>query len=120
MTWSLVTCAAGGSAELGILRADGTVVGPADLKRWGSAMELLDDWAAAEPVLRDMDLTDAPAVEYDTLLAPLRWPRKVICAGVNYRRHMREMGGEIPESGWGRSSSSRLRPPRSSARTTRS
>jgi 2-keto-4-pentenoate hydratase/2-oxohepta-3-ene-1,7-dioic acid hydratase in catechol pathway len=100
MTWSLVTCAAGGSAELGILRADGTVVGPADLKRWGSAMELLDDWAAAEPVLRDMDLTDAPAVEYDTLLAPLRWPRKVICAGVNYRRHMAEMGGEIPAEGW--------------------
>jgi 2-keto-4-pentenoate hydratase/2-oxohepta-3-ene-1,7-dioic acid hydratase in catechol pathway len=100
MTWSLVTYAARGGEELGILRADGTVVAPAALKRWGGAMELLDDWAAAEPVLRDMDLSDAPAVEYDTLLAPLRWPRKVICAGVNYRRHMAEMGGEIPAEGW--------------------
>jgi len=24
----------------------------------------------------------------------------VICAGVNYRKHMREMGGEIPARGW--------------------
>jgi 2-keto-4-pentenoate hydratase/2-oxohepta-3-ene-1,7-dioic acid hydratase in catechol pathway len=24
----------------------------------------------------------------------------VICAGVNYRKHMREMGGEIPADGW--------------------
>ena len=38
-------------------------------------------------------------IEYDALLPPLRWPRKVICAGVNYRKHMREMGGEIP-AGW--------------------
>ncbi len=47
-----------------------------------------------------MDTDSAPAVEYDALLPPLRWPRKVICAGVNYRRHMKEMGGEIPAEGW--------------------
>jgi 2-keto-4-pentenoate hydratase/2-oxohepta-3-ene-1,7-dioic acid hydratase in catechol pathway len=47
-----------------------------------------------------MDTDGAPAVEYDALLPPLRWPRKVICAGVNYRRHMQEMGGEIPAGGW--------------------
>ncbi len=42
-----------------------------------------------------------PAVRVPTrLLAPLRWPRKVVCAGVNYRRHMQEMGGEIPAEGW--------------------
>ena len=99
MTWSLATYAAGGTEALGVLREDGTLVTPADLKRWGSAMELLDDWPAAEPVLRDMGIADAPAAEYDTLLAPLRWPRKVICAGVNYRRHMAEMGGEIPADG---------------------
>jgi 2-keto-4-pentenoate hydratase/2-oxohepta-3-ene-1,7-dioic acid hydratase in catechol pathway len=100
MTWSVVTYAARGSEELGILREDGTVVTPADLKRWATAMELLADWPAAEPVLRSLEITDAPAVEYDTLLAPLRWPRKVICAGVNYRRHLAEMGGELPADGW--------------------
>jgi 2-keto-4-pentenoate hydratase/2-oxohepta-3-ene-1,7-dioic acid hydratase in catechol pathway len=100
MTWSLATYAAGGTEGLGVLREDGTLVTPADLKRWATAMELLADWPAAEPVLRDLRTHDAPVVGYDTLLAPLRWPRKVICAGVNYRRHMREMGGEIPAEGW--------------------
>jgi 2-keto-4-pentenoate hydratase/2-oxohepta-3-ene-1,7-dioic acid hydratase in catechol pathway len=100
MSWSLATYAAGGTAGLGVLREDGTLVAPADLKRWATAMELLADWPAAEPLLRDLDIDDAPPVEADSLLAPLRWPRKVICAGVNYRRHMREMGGEIPADGW--------------------
>ena len=100
MTWSLATYAAHGTVSLGALREDGTLVTPADLKRWATAMQLLADWPAAEPILRSQSIQDAPAIEYDTLLAPLRWPRKVICAGVNYRRHMREMGGEIPAAGW--------------------
>ncbi|HET9974568.1 MAG TPA: fumarylacetoacetate hydrolase family protein, partial [Streptosporangiaceae bacterium] len=79
---------------------DGALVAPPDLKRWPGPLGLLEDWAAAEPVLRELDVLNAPAVEYDALLPPLQWPRKVICAGVNYRKHMREMGGEIPESGW--------------------
>ena len=63
-------------------------------------MDLLEDWPAAEAVLRDLDVDNAPVIEYDALLPPLQWPRKVICAGVNYRKHMREMGGEIPAAGW--------------------
>jgi 2-keto-4-pentenoate hydratase/2-oxohepta-3-ene-1,7-dioic acid hydratase in catechol pathway len=100
MTWSVATYAFQQTVGLGVLRPDGIMITPADLKRWGSATELLDDWAAAEPILRDMDVTDAPVADYDALLAPLRWPRKVICAGVNYRRHVAEMGGEIPAAGW--------------------
>jgi 2-keto-4-pentenoate hydratase/2-oxohepta-3-ene-1,7-dioic acid hydratase in catechol pathway len=100
MNWSLATYTADGTEALGVLREDGTLVMPADLKRWTTAMELLADWAAAEPILRGLDINDAPPAHYDALLAPLRWPRKVICAGVNYRRHMREMGGEIPAEGW--------------------
>jgi 2-keto-4-pentenoate hydratase/2-oxohepta-3-ene-1,7-dioic acid hydratase in catechol pathway len=93
MSWSLATYAANGTTGLGALREDG-------LKRWASALDLLDNWPTAEAILRELDVTTAPVVGYDTLLAPLRWPRKVICAGVNYRRHMREMGGEIPAGGW--------------------
>ena len=100
MTWSLASYAADGVQGFGVLREDGALVAPADLKRWPSALNLLEDWAAAEAVLRDLDVDDAPVIEYDALLPPLRWPRKVICAGVNYRKHMREMGGEIPEAGW--------------------
>jgi len=99
-TWSLASYTAAGARGFGVLREDGTLVTPADLKRWSDPLELLEDLAAAESVLRDLDTQHAPAVEYDALLPPLQWPRKVICAGVNYRKHMREMGGEIPEAGW--------------------
>jgi 2-keto-4-pentenoate hydratase/2-oxohepta-3-ene-1,7-dioic acid hydratase in catechol pathway len=99
MNWSLASYTADGAEGLGVLFEDGTLVAPADLKRWSSLMELLADWPAAEPILRDLDL-DAPSVTYDRLLAPLRYPRKVICAGVNYRRHMAEMGGQVPDHGW--------------------
>jgi 2-keto-4-pentenoate hydratase/2-oxohepta-3-ene-1,7-dioic acid hydratase in catechol pathway len=100
MTWSLATYSAPGSTGLGVLREDGTLVVPTDLKRWASGFELICDWQAAEAVLRALDTDAAPAVDYDDLLPPLQWPRKVICAGVNYRKHMREMGGEIPAQGW--------------------
>jgi 2-keto-4-pentenoate hydratase/2-oxohepta-3-ene-1,7-dioic acid hydratase in catechol pathway len=103
MTWSLVTYSSDGAAAVGILREDGTVATPPDLKRWPTMLDLLSDWAHADEILRGLDpadLHDAPVTGYDALLAPLRWPRKVICAGVNYRRHMREMGGDIPDDGW--------------------
>ena len=100
MTWQLSTYERNGATGVAVLREDGSLAGPTELKRWASLMELLDDWDQAASVLRGLDVADAPLVEYDRLLAPLRWPRKVMCAGVNYRRHMREMGGEIPATGW--------------------
>ena len=100
MTWSLVTYLRNENPGVAILREDGTLAAPTDLKRWATLLELVEDWAQAEDVLRGLDTDAAPLVEYDALLPPLRWPRKVVCAGVNYRRHMKEMGGEIPAEGW--------------------
>ncbi len=100
MTWSLASYTAQGTEGFGVLREDGTLVAPTDLKRWSSTLELLEDWPAAQAVLRDLNPAEAPVITCDALLPPLRWPRKVICAGVNYRKHMREMGGEIPATGW--------------------
>ena len=100
MTWQLSTYERAGSTGLAVLRADGSLAAPTELKRWPTMMELLADWEQAAGVLRGLDVADAPLVEHDRLLAPLHWPRKVMCAGVNYRRHMREMGGEIPAAGW--------------------
>jgi 2-keto-4-pentenoate hydratase/2-oxohepta-3-ene-1,7-dioic acid hydratase in catechol pathway len=100
MTWSLATYQRGDTIGLAVLREDGTAVAPPDLKRWTSMLELLGDWAQAEDILRGIEVDDAPVVDYDTLLAPVRWPRKVVCAGVNYRRHIREMGGEVPGGEW--------------------
>ena len=100
MTWQLSTYDRDGTSGLAVLRADGSLAGPPELKRWPTMMELLADWERAEGVLRGLEVSGAPLVEHDSLLAPVRWPRKVMCAGVNYRRHMREMGGEIPAAGW--------------------
>ncbi len=100
MTWSLASYTARGTRGFGVLREDGALAAPAGLERWPTSMDLLGDWPEAEAVLRDLDVDDAPVIEYDALLPPLQWPRKVICAGVNYRKHMQEMGGEIPAAGW--------------------
>ncbi len=100
MTWSLATYQHNGAAGVAVLREDGTLVAPKDLKRWATMLELISDWTLAEGILRGLEIDDAPVIEYDALLPPLRWPRKVVCAGVNYRRHMHEMGGEIPAEGW--------------------
>ena len=99
-SWSIATYQRGEATGLAALLADGTLVQPPELKRWATALELLEDWSQAADVLRDIELDGAPAVEHDRLLAPIRWPRKVICAGVNYRRHIREMGGEVPGADW--------------------
>jgi 2-keto-4-pentenoate hydratase/2-oxohepta-3-ene-1,7-dioic acid hydratase in catechol pathway len=100
MTWSLATYRRNDTVGIAALREDGTLVAPPGLKRWTTALELLDSWREAEEVLRAIEIDDAPVIEFDTLLAPLQWPRKVVCAGVNYRRHIREMGGEVPGEEW--------------------
>ncbi len=100
MTWSLATYQQGDTTGLAVLRQDGNLVSPPDLKRWATMLDLLDDWSQAEDILRFVGVADAAVIDYDKLLTPLRWPRKVVCAGVNYRRHIREMGGEIPAEGW--------------------
>jgi 2-keto-4-pentenoate hydratase/2-oxohepta-3-ene-1,7-dioic acid hydratase in catechol pathway len=99
MTWSIATYRQGDTTGLAVLRDDGTLVQAPELKRWAGMLDLLDDWAAASDVLGTLDVQDTPQ-EHDELLAPIRWPRKVVCAGINYRRHIKEMGGEVPGDDW--------------------
>ena len=56
MTWSLASYTAHGTEGFGVLREDGTLVAPTELKRWSGPLELLEDWPAAEAVLRDLDI----------------------------------------------------------------
>jgi len=100
MNWSLATYQHGTTIGIGALREDGVLFAPPELKQWATMVELLDDWAQAESVLRTVTLDGVPVLAYDALLTPLRFPRKVVCAGVNYRKHIREMGGEVPADGW--------------------
>jgi len=98
--WSLATYQNGNTVGIAILRSDGALVEPPELKQWTTMLELLDDWGQAADVLATVVVDDAPLVEFDRLLAPIRWPRKVICAGINYRHHILEMGGDPPGPEW--------------------
>jgi len=100
VNYALVTFADGGETRLGIRFEDGTVVEPPELKQWTDMLDLLEHWPSAAGVLSAMSLDEAPVVPGADLLRPIMWPRKVLCAGVNYRRHIREMGGEVPGDGW--------------------
>jgi 2-keto-4-pentenoate hydratase/2-oxohepta-3-ene-1,7-dioic acid hydratase in catechol pathway len=100
MTYSLVTYTDGGDARLGALLPGGELLAPPDLKRWATMLDLLGSWTQAAAVLAALPLADAPAVHSAQLLTPIIWPRKVLCAGVNYRKHINEMGGELPGEDW--------------------
>jgi len=101
MTFCVVTYRDNGETHLGVLLADdGGLLAPAELKQWATMLELLENWPQASEVLATLPLHDAPPVESAELLTPISWPRKVMCAGVNYRKHIKEMGGEIPGDDW--------------------
>ena len=100
MTWLLASYSAGGGQGFGVLREDGTLVAPTELKRWSSPLELLEDWdrGAGRAAGPQPSRGSAGGVRRAAPAAAVA--AKVICAGVNYRKHMREMGGEIPATGW--------------------
>ena len=99
-TWSLVTVVADGEPFVAARLGDGSLREVPALKQWSSLTELVDDWPAAAEAVRAIDVEAADPLAGVRLLAPLRYPRKVICAGVNYRRHVAEMGIEPPTADW--------------------
>ena len=111
MNFALVTSREGGASRLGVMPANdqttgngadpvpGILLAPPELKRWTSMLELLENWAEAAELLASLSLDSSPPAEGGELLAPVM-PRKVLCAGVNYRKHVREMGGEVPGADW--------------------
>ena len=100
MTWCLVSCRDKGVERIAVLTPDGSVLAPPQLASWTSLLDLLAVWPEAETVLCALDLEGAPEIWPEAILAPLRFPRAVIGAGVNYRRHLAEMGGEALGEGW--------------------
>ena len=61
-----------------------------------SLLALLEDWASVEPALRALTTAELEVVPDAELVAPLTYPRKVLCAGANYYSHTKEMGTERP------------------------
>ena len=98
--WSLVTCV----PEVG---RTAPIVGAADDRGEVYRVPLLSDypdvgavmrqWDELAPLLRDWEPADGERLGAVGLVAPLPSPRKLICAGANYRDHLREMGiAEVP------------------------
>lgn len=63
-----------------------------------SMMELLENWDAYASGLENLDTSVLEPVNDAALVAPLTFPHKVICAGVNYYDHAEEMGTARPDS----------------------
>jgi len=100
--WSLVQYDADADADgargskLGIL-ADGKVTRPPEQLDGLRLMDLLDRWDDLAPLLRDLDVSALEVVPDARLVAPLTYPRKILCAGANYYSHASEMGTQRPD-----------------------
>ena len=92
--WSLVSYRTrGGEERAGALFAEHVVELPVAAC---GVLELIERWVEVEPALRAFDPASALQVDGARLELPLRYPRKVLCSGANYHRHMREMMVDRP------------------------
>jgi 2-keto-4-pentenoate hydratase/2-oxohepta-3-ene-1,7-dioic acid hydratase in catechol pathway len=96
MTWSLVTYRAAGGGAVGLREPDGTVRA---LPQFAGCrlVDLLDRWSTIADELRAIDVADLPWAGEVRLEAPIRFPRKVVCAGANYFAHLAEMNVPRPD-----------------------
>ncbi|WP_236796066.1 fumarylacetoacetate hydrolase family protein [Amycolatopsis sp. GM8] len=96
--WSLVNALSDEDGEVRV--ATLTESGPRTippLAGYGEVDDVLRDWEAVAPLLARWAPADGAPLGPARLLAPVRSPRKLLCAGANYRGHAREMGiTELP------------------------
>src|SRR5207247_8536012 len=92
--WSLVSFrTAAGGERAGVL-FDGRLVDLPISPR--SLLDLIDDWPAADGILRNFHPVDADEVLDAELLLPFRYPRKVLCSGANYAPPLRRRRSHRP------------------------
>ena len=100
-TWSLVSVLPAGGVTPVLAAASGdhlSTVPPLEDVPDLAGPDLADAvaaWPTVAPRLRSWDPADGVPLDGARVLAPLRSPRKLICAGANYSDHLREMG--IPQ-----------------------
>lgn len=59
-------------------------------------IDIVGDWTGHEATLRALDPSDGAVVADAVLIAPITYPRKLLCAGANYYGHAEEMGTARP------------------------
>jgi 2-keto-4-pentenoate hydratase/2-oxohepta-3-ene-1,7-dioic acid hydratase in catechol pathway len=97
--WSLVTYGVGDDLgeHVGILRADNTVCAVPALSEYRGLMPAIENWPDVSAILESYDPDLHEPIPSAKILAPLRYPKKILCAGANYWSHLREMGGTVDQ-----------------------
>lgn len=96
--FSLVQFRVPGSTKIGVGVYDGTIVRSLAPSADGlDLMGLLQDWACWSDYLEHVDVETLQHVSDARLIAPLTFPHKILCAGVNYYDHAREMKVAPPD-----------------------
>ncbi len=62
-----------------------------------STLDILERWEEYSAALQAIDFCPWPSVAGAELVAPITYPRKVLCAGANYYSHAEEMGTARPD-----------------------
>ena len=75
----------------GVLEADGSRPGLLTPFARRTLLEVIDDWQGVADDLRESIPPHYRSSRMRALVAPLAYPRKVICAGANYFAHLAEM-----------------------------
>jgi len=82
-------------ARVGVEARDGVHAAP---NSWPETVAaLLDVWREFEGELRGLQVASLALVPGARLVAPIMYPRKVICSGANYYDHAAEMGTSEPD-----------------------
>jgi 2-keto-4-pentenoate hydratase/2-oxohepta-3-ene-1,7-dioic acid hydratase in catechol pathway len=99
--WSLVTYRIdGGEGErVGVLTGSTVRAVPSELQDAG-LFGLLQRWESVRGFVESAEPDDWPAVPEAHLLAPVRFPRKLLGACANYRQHLDQFGALPLAEGW--------------------
>jgi 2-keto-4-pentenoate hydratase/2-oxohepta-3-ene-1,7-dioic acid hydratase in catechol pathway len=95
----LATYTSNGRAGFGVVADDGLV--DCSARGMGQSLKQVLTAGALDEIRAIADGAAADrAIDGVTLLPPIASPGKVFCIGVNYRKHVLEMGRELPEHPW--------------------
>lgn len=94
MAWSLVTVETGEGLRTGALAQSGEVYEIGVLPTGVALIDVIQDWDRYADALRSWDIEGSSRLS-GTVRQPLRYPRKVICIGANYRDHRSEMSTDV-------------------------